>query len=142
MRRYTIEVGGKTFAIDVRELASDRFEVTLDGQHHEVVLAQDVEITTAPASGGKSAKSLELPIAQSANSSHSELTAPLPGIITSIDVEPGRRVERGDALLTIEAMKMRNSIRAPRNATVSEIVVSVGEQVGHGDVLLRFGDES
>jgi biotin carboxyl carrier protein len=142
MRRYTIEVGGKTFALDVRELASDRFEVTLDGQRHDVVVGQDIEIT--PASGsGKSAKSVELlPIAQAANSSHAELTAPLPGVIASIDVAPGTRVERGDSLLTIEAMKMRNSIRAPRSAIVSEIVVSVGEQVGHGDVLVRFGDES
>ena len=137
MRRYTIAVGGKTFELDVRELASDRFEVTLDGQKHDVVVANDIEIAV-----GSSAKSIGLPVAQAANSTSRELTAPLPGVIASIDVEAGTRVERGDPLLTIEAMKMRNPIRAPRTAIVLEILVTAGQQVGHGDVLMRFGDES
>lgn len=137
MRRYTIAVGGKTFELDVRELASDQFEVTLDGQKHDVVVANDVEIAV-----GNSTRSIGLPVAQAGNSTSRELTAPLPGVIASIDVETGTRVERGDPLLTIEAMKMRNPIRAPRTAIVLEILVTAGQQVGHGEVLMRFGDES
>lgn len=68
--------------------------------------------------------------------------APLPGRVVQIFVEPGVTVERGQLLLTIEAMKMEHRISAAGNGVVSEILVEVGQQVDGGQVLLVVADRS
>ena len=64
------------------------------------------------------------------------LTAPLPGRITHVAVKPGDRVEKGDTLLVIEAMKMENEFRAGMAGTVAEVRVGAGQAVNAGDVLV------
>jgi pyruvate carboxylase len=64
--------------------------------------------------------------------------APMPGLITQINVKPGDRLSRGDPLLTIEAMKMQTCIRAEQDVTVAEISVEPGQQVDSKDLLLVF----
>ncbi|MBR5633682.1 MAG: biotin/lipoyl-binding protein, partial [Prevotella sp.] len=55
--------------------------------------------------------------------------APLPGVITSIEVEVGQQVKVGDTLVVLEAMKMANNIEAENDGTVVAICVKVGENV-------------
>lgn len=64
------------------------------------------------------------------------LVAPLPGRITHVAVRPGDVVQRGDALLVVEAMKMENELRAAAAGTVTEVRVAVGQPVNAGDVLV------
>jgi biotin carboxyl carrier protein len=64
------------------------------------------------------------------------LTAPLPGRIVRVAVKPGDRVEKGDPLLVIEAMKMENEFRAGAAGTVAEVRVAAGQAVNGGDVLV------
>jgi biotin carboxyl carrier protein len=47
-------------------------------------------------------------------------------------------VKRGDALLVLEAMKMKNSLHAPRDGVISEVLVRAGQQVMYGEVLVKF----
>ena len=68
-----------------------------------------------------------------------EIVATLPGLVVAIEAEVGSRVESGDRLLTIEAMKMQNEVRAPRDATVLEVAVESGQTVATGSLLLRLG---
>lgn len=139
MHRYRITVDGKPFTLDVRELGADEFRVHVDGRELTVRLADDEELAPAIVSTGAAGFSPPVRL-RPASARHSpDLTAPLPGLIVSVDVQPGTRVRRGDALLTLEAMKMRNSIRAPRDGVVAEVLVTEGQSVGFGDVLVRFG---
>ncbi len=66
------------------------------------------------------------------------LRAPMPGKIVALRVEPGAAVERGQALLVMEAMKMEHTIRAPADGTVAAIHFKVGEQVDEGVELIHF----
>jgi biotin carboxyl carrier protein len=66
------------------------------------------------------------------------VTAPLPGVIISIDVKAGDVVKRGQSLLTLEAMKMKNAIRSTREGTIAEVHVANGDQVQHGQLLVSF----
>jgi 3-methylcrotonyl-CoA carboxylase alpha subunit len=66
------------------------------------------------------------------------LTAPIPGTVTKLAVAAGQAVERGDALVTIEAMKMFNVIRSPWAGTVAAIHVTEGEHVTQGKLLVSF----
>ncbi len=66
------------------------------------------------------------------------LTAPMPGKIVALLVEPGATVERGTPLVIMEAMKMEHTITAPRDGVVSEIHFPVGAVVNEGAELLAF----
>jgi len=67
-----------------------------------------------------------------------KLTAPMPGKVIAVMVEPGSTVTRGTPLLVMEAMKMEHTISAPADGVVSEILYGVGEQVAEGAQLLAF----
>ena len=62
----------------------------------------------------------------------------MPGLITTIAIEEGQQVKRGDTLLTMEAMKMETAVSADRDGSVKRIVVSVGSQVDAKDLLLEL----
>ncbi|HEY2674670.1 MAG TPA: biotin carboxylase N-terminal domain-containing protein [Rugosimonospora sp.] len=63
------------------------------------------------------------------------LTAPLPGTVGRVAVEPGQRVAAGALLLTLEAMKLEHQVCAPGAGVVAELLVRAGSQVDTGTVL-------
>ena len=67
-----------------------------------------------------------------------ELKAPMPGLIIDIRVQPGQAVQKGDALLVLEAMKMENILKAPADGTVGSIKVALRANVTKGQVLVQF----
>jgi biotin carboxyl carrier protein len=64
------------------------------------------------------------------------LEAPMPGRITHVAVAVGDRVNRGDTLVVIEAMKMQNEFRAGAAGAIAEVRVQAGQAVNAGDVLI------
>jgi 3-methylcrotonyl-CoA carboxylase alpha subunit len=66
------------------------------------------------------------------------LTAPMPGKIIAVHVKAGAAVERGTALLVMEAMKMEHTIAAPDDGTVTAVHFKIGEQVDEGTELIEF----
>ena len=56
------------------------------------------------------------------------LLCPMPGLVVKVDVEVGQEVQEGQALCTIEAMKMENILRAEKKGTVSKINAGAGRQ--------------
>jgi biotin carboxyl carrier protein len=166
MRRYTLEVGGKPFVVDVQEIAADRFSVRVADQTYEVRLSVDEDIAAAaitpeivPSLG--TPPSSPIPTARTAEPSTSPslpaapppsrgatngqvvgaLTAPMPGKILSVEVGIGDRVARSQTLVVLEAMKMKNAIRSPYDGVVLEIKVRPDQTVAHGDLLVQLGEE-
>lgn len=66
------------------------------------------------------------------------LLCPMPGMIVKVDVAEGEEVQEGQALCTVEAMKMENILRAEKKCTVSQINVSAGESLSVDDVIMEF----
>lgn len=62
--------------------------------------------------------------------------APMPGNILKINVAPGQKVEEGDVLIVLEAMKMENEIVAAKSGTVAQVAVSKGAVVETGAPLV------
>jgi pyruvate carboxylase len=75
-----------------------------------------------------------LPKAEPGNPDH--VGAPMPGLVVTAAVSAGDKVERGDTLLTIEAMKMETAVRAERDGVVKEILTPAGTQVDAKDLLV------
>jgi biotin carboxyl carrier protein len=65
-----------------------------------------------------------------------EIRAIIPGRVASVAVTPGDRVELGQTLLAVEAMKMQNELRAPRSGTIARVPATAGSTVELGDVLV------
>jgi len=66
------------------------------------------------------------------------LAAPMPGRIVKLMVEPGAKVEKGQPLIILEAMKMEHTIVAPADGTVAGLHCAAGEQVLEGVELIRL----
>ncbi len=66
------------------------------------------------------------------------LLCPMPGLITAVNVAAGDRVEAGQILAVVEAMKMENILRAPKAATVARVTASPGESLAVDAVILEF----
>ena len=166
MRRYTLEVGGKPYVIDVQEVTADRYRVEVEGQEYEVRLSGDEDLTearispeivlareaaqhlpqTAPAARPAApfpAASSPPPGPRPSTDGHivGALTAPMPGKILSVEVKVGDRVSRGQTVVILEAMKMKNAIKSPYDGVVLEIMVRAEQTVAYGDPLAQLGEE-
>ncbi|MBL9166966.1 MAG: pyruvate carboxylase [Verrucomicrobiales bacterium] len=67
-----------------------------------------------------------------------QVGAPIPGIITSVNVSVGNKVAKSAKLFTMEAMKMQTTIYAAADGVVSEIFAQVGESVESKDLLMKL----
>ncbi|MGB2569316.1 acetyl/propionyl/methylcrotonyl-CoA carboxylase subunit alpha [Micromonospora citrea] len=113
--RVVLDVDGVRRTLRVHRVGSEVFVDGPDGA------AELVELPRFP-----------LPTAELAAGS---LLAPLPGAVTRVHVEVGRRVAAGDLLLTLEAMKLEHPVLAPADGVVAELPVPAGGQVDTGAVL-------
>ena len=66
------------------------------------------------------------------------LLCPMPGLIVKINVEVGQEVQEGQALCTVEAMKMENILRAEKKGIVSKINAGPGDSLAVDDVIMEF----
>ena len=66
------------------------------------------------------------------------LLCPMPGLIVKVDVAVGDEVQEGQALCTVEAMKMENILRAEKKGTVSKINASAGDSLAVDEIIMEF----
>lgn len=66
------------------------------------------------------------------------LLCPMPGLIVKVDVAEGDEVQEGQALCTVEAMKMENVLRAEKKGKVTKINAEAGDNLAVDDVIMEF----
>ena len=66
------------------------------------------------------------------------LLSPMPGLLTQLMVEPGQRVNAGERLASIEAMKMENVLKAQQDGVVAELLAKPGESLAVDQAIIRF----
>ena len=81
-------------------------------------------------------ENVELSAPAAALASGEVVKSPMPGNILKINVAPGQKVEEGDVLIVLEAMKMENEIVATKAGTVAQVAVSKGAVVETGTPLV------
>jgi len=67
-----------------------------------------------------------------------EVRAAIPGVVWEIHVQPGAQVAAGEALITLEAMKMLNPLVARQPGTIAHLHVKIGDRVTKNQLLLEF----
>ena len=166
MRRYTLDIRGRTFVVDVDEQGGDRFKVVVGDETYDVEIIGDQSLASAsitpslvpaepralPDAATATASAPPVPAAKReagprrmpkpaprpAGGGSGALVAPMPGVILDVSVKPGDTVTRGQEVAVLEAMKMQNSVKSPRDGTIAEVCVVAGQAVGHGDAIVRF----
>jgi propionyl-CoA carboxylase alpha subunit len=66
------------------------------------------------------------------------LLCPMPGLIVKVNVEVGQEVQDGQALCSIEAMKMENILRAEKKGVIAKINAGAGDSLAVDDVIMEF----
>lgn len=124
-----------------------KYKVTLNNRTYEVeveagqaMLVDEYEAYT-PAPAASPAPVAAAPAAASVSAAPAlaageVVKSPMPGNILKINVTVGQKVNEGDTLLVLEAMKMENEIAAPKAGTVAQIIVSKGAVVETGAPLV------
>jgi propionyl-CoA carboxylase alpha chain len=66
------------------------------------------------------------------------LLCPMPGLVVSVAVIEGEKVEAGQVLATVEAMKMENILRAEKSGTIGKVLAKAGDSLAVDAVILEF----
>ena len=128
-----------------------KYKVTLNNRVYEVeveqgeaMLVNEYELA-APAAAAALAAPASAPVAAAAPAAAPAagalaagevITSPMPGNILKINVTQGQKVNEGDVLIVLEAMKMENEISATKSGTVAQINVTKGAVVETGTPLV------
>ncbi len=136
----TLVLDGRRWAYAASARAVGRHDVSLGEQRWQLtVYTTGARISVFAPAGSASAERVE-PLAHAGEGAAEagRLSAPMPGKVIAFLVQPGDRVEAGQALAVMEAMKMEHTIAAPHAGTVEELLYAVGDQVDEGGELLRL----
>ena len=114
------------------------FYIKVDNVLEEVFLESLTEVVPTLDGRGidtkKASKGSKRPKATTDN----HVTTPMPGRIVAVNVEQGQKVEAGDTMLVVEAMKMENPVHAPVSGTVKAVYVAVGDNVNPDECLMEI----
>lgn len=132
-----------------------KYKVTLNNRVYEVeveqgeaMLVDEYELKAPAAAAPAAAPVAAAPVAAAAPAAAPAAPAggalaageviksPMPGNVLKINVTPGQKVNEGDVLLILEAMKMENEVVSTKTGTVAQIVVEKGAVVETGSPLV------
>ena len=159
--KYQYTVKGVDYEVEIQDIEGNIANVTVNGIPFEVEMKQPVkagkqkvklsgsanEGASSSSSASQSAKaSADLQSAASSGQTENAgkaatgkpVVAPLPGTINEIKVKVGDKVNAGDTVVILEAMKMQNNIEAETSGTIIGINVNKGDAVMEGDTLVTI----
>ena len=130
-------------AVEFRRRTGDGVEVVIDGRRFRstVTSCGDRWLVHGPQGDVELRELPRFPVA-GLEAVAGGLTAPMPGKVITTHAAVGDRVESGQLLLVLEAMKMEHRVTAPAPGTVSEFRVAEGEQVGNGELLVVIDEDA
>ena len=141
--RVSAEVGGRRYALEVREPEAGVYLLLHEGRVYECRVSG--EGTSAEVRVGDRSYQVHLSdpkrlrgagAAAGHEAGRAQVHAPMPGKVVRVLVEQGQEVEAGAGLVVVEAMKMQNELKSPKAGTVAELHARVGATVNAGEVLV------
>jgi biotin carboxyl carrier protein len=105
----------------------DRFAVSLRGHRHSVAIIDPRRLRSDENSDRH-------------HDGLTEISAQMPGKVVRVLVEVGTKVEKGDGIVVVEAMKMQNEMKSPRAGVVVSLSVTAGDTVNAGEMLAAVGE--
>ena len=154
MAKYQYTVKGVDYEVEIQDIEGNIANVTVNGIPFEVEMKQPVKAgkqkvklsgeqkesapTATPTATATPAATTTAAAQPAAAASGKPVVAPLPGTINEIKVKVGDKVNAGDTVVILEAMKMQNNIEAETSGTITGINVNKGDAVMEGDTLVTI----
>ncbi len=137
-KEYKYTINGNKYEVTIGDITDNNAIVTVNGEEYSVAIEAEPEPekkkpVVRPVAAAPAAEPAEGGAKVNANNA---VKAPLPGVITSIEVAVGDEVKAGQTLLVLEAMKMANNIEAEKDGRVTAICVQPGQSVMEDDALV------
>lgn len=127
----------------------DHLRITVDGKTYDVIVektGQEAASAPAPqqavrsaAPAARAAAPAPAPAPKPVAAGSGDATSPLAGIVQAIALDVGAKVNEGELVITLEAMKMYTPINSPATGTITAIHVKIGDAVEEGQVLYTIG---
>ena len=124
---YVLHIGNSVFEITSNKLAKDRFGIIVDACYFDASVRTRLQETADELQKNKT-KLIH----------HSNVKAPMPGLLLKLKVKEGDDIQLGQSILILEAMKMENELRSPASGTVKKIFFSEGQSVEKESVILTI----
>ena len=139
-KEYKYTINGNEYQVAIGDIVENEAVVTVNGEEYKVAWEPEAEpekkvVVRKPAAESADSGSADGESSANVNTNNA-VKAPLPGVITSINVNVGDEVKAGDTLLVLEAMKMANNIEAEKDGKVTAICVKPGQSVMEDDALV------
>jgi acetyl/propionyl-CoA carboxylase alpha subunit len=122
-------VSGKGYEVNLLKSPADGhgYFIRVNGKEFEVSVKSKTELLLE-----------KMGMKKEGGSKQQELKAPMPGLISSVLVKEGQKVQKGDPLLILEAMKMENVLKSLRDGEIKQIKIKEKQSVEKNDLLLTF----
>lgn len=127
--KYIVTLNGKNYEVDVTETAEAIVTNITDAALAPA--APVAPVTPAPVQAA--------PASPVIAGNGTQIKSPMPGSILKVNASQGQKVNEGDVLFILEAMKMENEIVASASGTVSQVLVTKGQTVETDAVLAVIG---
>jgi propionyl-CoA carboxylase alpha chain len=139
---FAVDIGESSCAVELFGIGNGELDVAIDDRRVQmsVTAIEDRWLVHGPTGDVELTEHPRFPEAGVAEFTGG-LFAPMPSKVISLEVSVGDKVEAGQLLMILEAMKMEHRITAPVDGTVSEINVTDGEQVDNGAMLVVLETE-
>ncbi len=128
--KIDVRRGAETSSIEVVAKTDDEIRFVSNGRAGRAFYARRLRTIEIDA-GGAAERYFDFALApaEEFGAGADSIKAPMAGAVTSLTVEPGVAVVKGQTLATIEAMKMEHQLKAPRDGVVAEVLAKPGDQV-------------
>lgn len=136
---YRAALDNKTVDVEILHAENGKLSLLIDGERVIAYVSSDSAKRWVTMDGQTFALTKQSRARKSGSGgqhSAGELTAPMPGLVRSVNVAEGESVAKGQTLLVLEAMKMEIRIHAPVDGTVSKLLVKQGQTVEREQVLI------
>ena len=110
------------------------YKIKVNGKSYRVELEEIEQVDSAPLEEKRKQESKKIVD----NSGAKEVVSPIQGQVTNIKVKVGDKVQKGDVLIIVEAMKLENEVVSPFEGQIVEILVTKGQNVKAKDVILTI----
>ena len=140
-KEYKYTINGNQYEVTIGDIEGTVATVNVNGEEYKVEWEPEAEPEKKKPVLGKPAAAESAASEGSSESNanvntNNAVKAPLPGVITSIEVAVGDEVKAGDTLLVLEAMKMANNIESEKDGKIAAILVKPGQSVMEDDPLV------
>ena len=140
MKNFTFRINHNNYSVKIVSQENNAIDLEVNGTSYSVKMKEEISTRKTPTLIRKPSRAAAVePVKVNPSSSgKAKVTAPIPGVVLSLNVKVGDTIKENDLLLVLEAMKMENSIVAEKSGVVTAINVTAGQQVLQGEIMIEF----